>query len=601
MKPGPPARGALSRLGDPRDPLGQDSLLKKFKTGTILKELREEDEDGSDVVSPEAFSRQLLAREIEDIRDSRNSRSPGKKRKLRQKFDIDAMPPQTHKVRNEETDRFGRTDQGRYERGSFQEYDRFGREGADTFAEPPRPSRDWETSRRGDHFARDRDGNFERSNDYGFGGERSDLEPHKIDSIGRTRYDEEAPREDTFNSNMRASKPGRDARDFGQMRREREAAREAAIQEARRERLREQREVSGGGDGSSDPDSLVRRVEVSRPGEEGEEEDRQKKKKRPTDPVSIPYTTAASQFLYGASTVESALKAGRRQLYKLYIYKGSNRQKRFQDENIARIASKQRIDVQYVDEDNLRMLDKMSESRPHNGYVLEASPLPHMPVRALGEVSGNSSMPGFRVSLGYQSAEEALINGASEFVETKRSSHHPFVLLLDQVLDPGNLGAIFRTACFMGVTAVATTKRGTAPVTPVVLKASAGAAEVLNLFSVDSAVDFLKESRQNGWKVYAACPPKGGKDSRESDLRHIETMDPLLEQPCVLVLGSEGEGVTTKIRGQADSVVSVPNMSGSRVVDSLNVSVAAGLMCSSFMKGANAAAASGLEDAKALF
>lgn len=327
----------------------------------------------------------------------------------------------------------------------------------------------------------------------------------------------------------------------------------------------------------------------------------ERKRQQYVPPPSVPYTTAASQFLYGTSTVEAALQNSRRKLYKLYIYRGGNRRNREKDIYITNLASQRGVRIVYLDEYGLSMLNKMSDNRPHNGYVLEASPLPQMPVMALGEVSDANSRPGFKVSMGYQSREDADINGTDDFIITEPDSHNPFVLLLDQVLDPGNLGAILRTASFMGVTAVAITKRGSAPITPVVLKASAGAAEALTLFSVDSPVDFVRESSANGWKIYAAVAPKPGREAQDLDTRSVEQSDPLLGSPCVLVLGSEGEGLSRQLTRAANFNVSIPNMSGSKVVDSLNVSVATGLLCSAFLRGKINAARGSILDAGALF
>lgn len=327
----------------------------------------------------------------------------------------------------------------------------------------------------------------------------------------------------------------------------------------------------------------------------------EKKRKKYEPPPSVPYTTAASQFLYGTSTVEAALLHSRRKLYKLYIYQGSNRRNRDKDEHLAKLAWKRDVRVEYVEEGRLPMLDKMSDSRPHNGYVLEASPLPQQPIRALGEVSADSGLPGFKIAPAYQSVEDASVNGTDNFIMTAPDRYKPLVLLLDQVMDPGNLGAILRTACFMGATAVAVSKRGSVPITPIVLKASAGAAETLSIFSVDSPVDFVQESKENGWKIYAAVPPSGEPGRRDLDMRSLEKSDPLLNDPCILVLGSEGEGLSRSLKRAADYKVSIPNLSGSKQVDSLNVSVATGLLCSAFVRGKTQAAASGVEDAGSLF
>ncbi|KAI1778039.1 hypothetical protein F4818DRAFT_404669 [Hypoxylon cercidicola] len=303
-------------------------------------------------------------------------------------------------------------------------------------------------------------------------------------------------------------------------------------------------------------------------------------------PVRIHHTTAASQFLYGRFVVEAALKDTKRQLYKLYLYCGENRQKISQTAGLETWANRCGVPITKVeDRDGLRMMDKMSEGRPHNGCVLEASPLPQLPLKALGAVSEDAANPGFSLELAHQSTEEAQVNGAPDFIKTQLSAgRQPFVLLLDKILDPGNLGAILRSAAFLGVNAVAITKGSSATITSVALKASAGASEVLTLFSINSTIDFLTRSKESGWIVYAAVPSLRSGGNKQLTLDRVESYDPLSVHPTILVVGSEGEGLEKRVRRTADYEVSIPNHSGFSMVDSLNVSVAAGILCSSFLK-----------------
>ncbi|KAI1327260.1 RNA methyltransferase [Xylariaceae sp. FL0255] len=305
-------------------------------------------------------------------------------------------------------------------------------------------------------------------------------------------------------------------------------------------------------------------------------------------PVRVHHTTAASQFLYGRSVVEAALKDSRRQLYRLYIYDGEDRRNVSQDVALEKLADRKSVKVVRVARGDLRMMDKMSGGRPHNGCVLEASPLPQLPLKSLGALSEDETKPGFHVEVTHQSAEEAKVNGTSDFVSFQLpQGRNPFVLLLDGILDPGNLGAILRSAAFLGVNAVAITKGSSSTMTAVALKASAGASEVMTLFSVSSTLDFLNRSKESGWMVYAAVP--GTTRSRGNShltLDRVETYDPLSSQPTILVVGSEGEGLTKPVRRAADHEVSIPSPPGgfTNVVDSLNVSVATGILCSSFLK-----------------
>lgn len=83
-------------------------------------------------------------------------------------------------------------------------------------------------------------------------------------------------------------------------------------------------------------------------------------------PLSIPYTTSASEFLYGTSVVSAALLSSRRKLYKLYIYSGDNREVGDQDTYIRNLALSRGVVVERVKGDWLRLMDKMSTGRPHN-------------------------------------------------------------------------------------------------------------------------------------------------------------------------------------------------------------------------------------------
>lgn len=317
----------------------------------------------------------------------------------------------------------------------------------------------------------------------------------------------------------------------------------------------------------------------------------QSRHRKRLEPLSIPYTTAASQFLYGKSTVEAALRSSRRKLHKLYIYDGPNRRITSDNSLIQSLAKRKNIPFTILKDDTgLRLMDKMAASRPHNGFVLEASALPQPPLSALGPLAEDySSNPGFAITLGHQSAEEAAVNGTRAFVPAPSRTHKPLVVVLDQILDPGNLGAILRTVSFLGATAVGITRHGTATLTPVALKASAGAAEALDLFSISSLPEFLNASRQNGWAVYAAVAngPRGSaaRQRRHMDLQDVEEADPLRKEPCVLLIGNEGEGLSRLVVKKADYEVNIPNLSGSSAVDSLNVSVATGLLCSAFLRG----------------
>lgn len=540
---GPGRRSKSKRYGDPRDPLGGESLLKKFKTGKLLEQLKGKEESTNGNIQHDDFARQMLAGDVESLMNSQRFAGSSKER-LRSS---EAKPRDARRAGFEKS--------------------QFGGRGGDA----PRGQNRFERS------DRDRVANARGAS--AFGGPRDQRHDGREEgSFNRELRDRGTPR-DAYGTDSRRG-ADRGGYDFSSGIFEHNARDQKFTYYSRAER----------------------RPSEAREGDKDEVEgNKEKVKKKYEPPLSIPYTTAASQFLYGTSTVEAALATSRRRLYKLYIYQGGNRMRQDKDNFLADLARRKGVQVEYIDETRLPLLNKMSGSRPHNGHVLEASPLPQLLVKALGEISAEKSWPGFRVALGFQSAEDVKINGTSEFIITEPSSHKPFVLLLDEIVDPQNLGAIIRTASFMGVTAVATSKRGSAPITPVVLKASSGAAEAMTMLSVDSPVEFVQASKENGWRVYAAVPPKIDASRQQVDMRYLERDDPLHKEPCILILGSEGEGLSRQLRRAAHCEVSIPNMSGSKIVDSLNVSVASGLLCSAFVRGRTAMQNSGVEDAGALF
>jgi 21S rRNA (GM2251-2'-O)-methyltransferase len=313
-------------------------------------------------------------------------------------------------------------------------------------------------------------------------------------------------------------------------------------------------------------------------------------KKKEMMAMNVKYTTAASQFLYGRSVVKAALEQNRRQLYNLYIYGGENRRDSKDNTIMTRLAEKHKVPITIVPNDEQRIMDKMSMGRPHNGFVLEASPLPQLPIKSLGKLEESTGRLGFHVDLDFQTKEEAAVNGADTFV--RRSNDvmpKPFVLLLNEILDPGNLGGIIRTASYLGIDAVGITNRGSSTLTPVVLKSAAGAVEEISLFTVDDPVKFVEESGKAGWKTYAAVAPPDRKLVRKHgdkfvSLDSIEAESPLNNHPCLLVLGNEGYGLSKPVKVAADYELSVPRFVQGSCVDSLNVSVAAGLLCHSFVR-----------------
>ncbi|KAL9623845.1 MAG: hypothetical protein Q9160_001837 [Pyrenula sp. 1 TL-2023] len=302
-------------------------------------------------------------------------------------------------------------------------------------------------------------------------------------------------------------------------------------------------------------------------------------------PLSVPYTTSASEFLYGRHAVEAALKSGRRKLYRLYMMERLDDTKTADDQTMYKLALAANVPVKKVAEDWDKLLNKMSDRRPHNGYVLEASPLPHSPIAALTTYSKNE----FGFKLCHQSSEEAAVNGtANQLPNLSQGQRYPFLLMLDRILDPGNLGAIIRTATYFGVDGIITFSHGTAPFSAATLKASAGSAEHMTLLKTQNSVQLIKTSQANGWRFFAAVAPESTSMSTATRNRPFTSPaeSALNKHPCVLILGEEGSGIQSKHQKAADSVVSIERFgSAAAGIESLNVSVAAALLCDRFIRG----------------
>lgn len=137
------------------------------------------------------------------------------------------------------------------------------------------------------------------------------------------------------------------------------------------------------------------------------------------------------------------------------------------------------------------------------------------------------------------------------------------ILLLDELTDPHNIGAIVRTAASLDVFAVFLPKHRSASVTPAVVKASSGAVFHMPIAQVTNLVQLTEQLKDIGFWVYGAAG-EGGDDFRSVDYR----------ARTALVIGSEGKGIRAGLRKHLDALLAIPMNGG---VGSLNASVAAAL------------------------
>lgn len=231
------------------------------------------------------------------------------------------------------------------------------------------------------------------------------------------------------------------------------------------------------------------------------------------------------QNIEGRNAVLEAFRSGKT-IDKLYVLKGC------QDgpiNSILREARKRDTIISFVSKERL---DQMSETKKHQGVI------------AQGAV--------------YEYAEvEDMLKLAEERGES------PFLILLDNIEDPHNLGAIIRTANLAGAHGVIIPKRRAAGLTATVAKASAGALNYTLVAKVTNLGSTIEELKKRG--LWFVCADMSGTTMYEVDLKG----------PIGLVIGNEGEGVSRLIREKCDYVASIP-VRGE--IDSLNASVAAGVL-----------------------
>lgn len=183
----------------------------------------------------------------------------------------------------------------------------------------------------------------------------------------------------------------------------------------------------------------------------------------------------------------------------------------------------------------------------------------------LDYISGNTTHQGivaFAAVKEYSTVEEIF-----GYAESRNEA--PFIVVLDEVEDPHNLGAIIRTAECAGVHGVIVPKRRSASLSYTVGKASAGAIEYMRVARVTNIANLIDELKERGVWVYGA--DMNGTDYSECDFSGA----------CAIVIGNEGKGISRLVREKCDVIVSLP-MKGK--INSLNASVAAGILMYSAMK-----------------
>ena len=232
-----------------------------------------------------------------------------------------------------------------------------------------------------------------------------------------------------------------------------------------------------------------------------------------------------SEQIEGRNAVLEAFRSGKC-VDKLFILDGC------QDgpvRTIAREARKKDTIINYVSKERQ---DQLSETHAHQGVIAQVA------------------------AYEYSTVEDIL-------AKAEEKGEPPFLILLDNVEDPHNLGAIIRTANLAGAHGVIIPKRRAVGLTSTVAKTSAGAINYTPVAKVTNLVRTMEELKQKG--IWFVCADMGGESMYRMNLTG----------PIGLVIGNEGEGVSRLVREACDFTASIP-MKGD--IDSLNASVAAGVL-----------------------
>lgn len=233
-----------------------------------------------------------------------------------------------------------------------------------------------------------------------------------------------------------------------------------------------------------------------------------------------------SDLIYGRNAVRECLRARRRHIHRLLLAHGVKSTPVVQE--VTRTARKLNIPIQPVPREKLNKL-----AAGNQGMALDVGKFPTFDI-------------------------QDLLRHAEKLEEP------PFLLALDHIEDPHNVGALLRTADAVGVHGIIIPNRRAAGITPTVVNTSAGAAEHHRVAIVPNlAQTLINLKKENVWVV--------GVEKTEASQPYHQTD---LSMPLVLVLGNEGKGLSQRVAGICDLLISLP-MRGK--IESLNASVAGAL------------------------
>jgi len=232
------------------------------------------------------------------------------------------------------------------------------------------------------------------------------------------------------------------------------------------------------------------------------------------------------EFIYGHWAVHECLKARRRKVEHLLLAERTDER----DKKVAEVIDLCKLSGIPIQRVQRRILDDLSNNSNHQGLALRVSDYPYVDIE-------------------------------KPLAVAKERGERPFLLLLDHLEDPQNIGTLMRVADACGVHGIIIPERRSASITPAVVRASSGAVEHLYIAQVVNLVQTMKKLKElDIWLV--------GMDTGDS----VPYFDPSqLNMSIGLVMGSEGKGISKLVRDTCDLLMKLP-MRGH--VESLNVATA---------------------------
>eukprot|EP00026_Physarum_polycephalum_P009743 Phypoly_transcript_09877.p1 GENE.Phypoly_transcript_09877~~Phypoly_transcript_09877.p1 ORF type:complete len:349 (+),score=22.49 Phypoly_transcript_09877:203-1249(+) len=244
--------------------------------------------------------------------------------------------------------------------------------------------------------------------------------------------------------------------------------------------------------------------------------------RRHIDPKHIT-ASPKSQFIYGRACVYAALVSNQRKKYKLFVNQSFQQQqdeeeksnshpegyKSFSMQECINLAQAKHIPIERCSRHHLNSL---SDHRPNQGVILEASEIHYIPITNLENLDNRD----------------------------EKTKQFPLWVALDQIWDPQNFGSIVRCCYYFGVAGLVITEHNS-PLTPAASRASAGALEVFPIYFQRYLNKFIGESQKQGWHVIGASV------TSYNNIPTVSAKSITLDKPTILILGNESFGLRDKI------------------------------------------------------